>query len=422
MIRERQTKPGGASTATAPEAGTGVPRICLLTETYHPIVGGGETQARLLAESLLGRGAEVVVLTRRVSLRHPTRETMAGVEIHRLPLAGRGRLGKWSLLLTALFGLVRLRHRYDLILVSGFRILGLPAVLAAGAWRKRCVLKADSLGELSGEYFTAGLARWGLKPSSPLIRLLLVCRNRLLRKADAFVAISSPVRDELLDNGVPAARIRTIPNAVDTARFRPLPASERAALRHRLGVPFEDRIVTYTGRLVSYKGLPLLLQVWRELHRRHPRAGLLLVGSGGLDIHNCEAEIRRYVGRHGLEDSVHFTGDVDNVERYLQISDVFAFPTEREAFGISLIEAMACGLPTVSTTVGGLRDIVEDRVNALSAPPGEEHRWTAALDSLMCDQAQCQRLGEAGRRTAEQLFSSAEISQRYLELFESTVR
>ena len=89
------------------------------------------------------------------------------------------------------------------------------------------------------------------------------------------------------------------------------------------------------------------MRVWLEVQRQHPNVKLLVVGAGGLDIHNCEAELKAYVIANGLQDSVHFTGSVENVHEYLQVADIFVFPTENEAFGISLIEAMACGLPAI---------------------------------------------------------------------------
>jgi GT2 family glycosyltransferase len=96
---------------------------------------------------------------------------------------------------------------------------------------------------------------------------------------------------------------------------------------------------------------------------------LVLVGEGGGDLDACEDELRRYVAQHTLEGRVRFTGAVDNVPDWLRAADAFVFPTENEAFGLSLVEAMACGLPSVSTVVGGLAEIVQDGVNALVVSP-----------------------------------------------------
>ncbi|NIP50544.1 MAG: glycosyltransferase family 4 protein, partial [candidate division Zixibacteria bacterium] len=84
----------------------------------------------------------------------------------------------------------------------------------------------------------------------------------------------------------------------------------------------------FTGRLVSYKGLPLLLEVWRKIYDRRQNVTLLLLGTGGLDIHNCETELKAYVEENNLQETVRFTGAVQNVPDYLQAADVFVFPTE----------------------------------------------------------------------------------------------
>jgi glycosyltransferase involved in cell wall biosynthesis len=329
------------------------PRVCILTETYYPSVGGGESQTRVLAEGLVANGFGVVVVTRRSEASLKTVERLGKVSVHRLPPVGGGHLKKWGLAVRSLPVLIRLHRQYDILLVSGFRVLGISAVLASRVSRKACILKADSLGEMSGDFFAGGLAKVGWGTRSSLFKTFILLRNRILRKANSWVAISSAVAQELTSHGVDPNAIRTIPNGVDLSRFCPVSREKKCELRRKLGFSERDRIVTYTGRLVAYKGLPLLLTVWEKFRWKHKHVRLLLVGSGGLDIQNCEAELKDYVRGKGLQGSVQFAGEVHNVHLYLQASDLFVFPTQSEAFGISLIEAMACGLPVISTPVGG---------------------------------------------------------------------
>jgi len=100
----------------------------------------------------------------------------------------------------------------------------------------------------------------------------------VLRLADAFVAICSAVVDEYTEQGIDPGAIHRIPNSVDTNRFHPVSAEEKRRLRRELNLPLDGMLVTFTGRLVSYKGLPLLLRVWEAIHREHPQARLLLIG------------------------------------------------------------------------------------------------------------------------------------------------
>jgi glycosyltransferase involved in cell wall biosynthesis len=393
------------------------PGICLLTETYYPVVGGGETQARVLAEDLVAHGFKVIVVTRRSSRALKKLDQVGGVTICRTPPIGGGQLKRWGMVFTCVPVLLSRRRQYNLIYVSGFKALGLTAVVVCRLLRKSCVLKADSNGEMSGAFFDRGRQALGLASDSTLFRLFLTLRNRILRGANRFVAISTDIAEELHRHGVPAEQIEQVTNSVDTSLFSPVNPSAKAALRQQFSLPADQIIVTFTGRLVSYKGLPLLLRVWEQVQRVQGQTMLLLVGSGGLDMHNCEADLRAFVQAKGLQHSVRFTGDVHNVHEYLQASDIFVFPTEKEAFGISLIEAMACGLPVIATPTGGIKDIVVDGQNGLLVEAGSFQQLSDAIHRLITDAQLAGMLGRAARVTALTRYAREVVLGRYIELF-----
>ncbi|MFO8003029.1 glycosyltransferase family 4 protein [Thioalkalivibrio sp.] len=375
------------------------PRVYMLTETYRPEIGGGERQAALLSAGLAQRRCTVTLLTRRSRRGLPRHESEGSVRIRRLSPAGPGRLRKWLLLPPVLLLLLARWRDYDVVLVSGFRLLGVSAMLAAIVTRKPTVLKADSSGEMSGEYFRTGLRSLGLSPEGGLARFFLARRNALLRRADRFVCLSWEMRDEFITAGVTADQVVHIPNGVDLERFRPATAEERSALRRQQALP-DGPVVIYTGRLVRYKGLRELLEAWRLITGHYRDACLVLVGEGGGDQQACEEELRESVETHNLSKSVRFTGAVDNVEDWLRAADIFVFPTHDEAFGLSLVEAMACGLAAISTRVGGLADIVRDGENAVAVPPSSPARLAEALRSLLDDPGYRDRLGSAAREDA----------------------
>jgi glycosyltransferase involved in cell wall biosynthesis len=391
-------------------------RVCLFTETFHPVVGGGETQARLLAESLASEGIDTFILTRRSDPGLAGTEELGSLPVVRLGPSGAGQLKKWGLVLTGVPALIRRRRDYDTLLLNGFRITGISAVPAAKALGKRVVLKADSQGEMSGEFFTAGLARFGVTPESVLFRIFLRFRNAILRRADAFIAITEEVAAEFEGAGIPAEAICRIPNAVDTDRFSPRGSAEKRVLRERLGLPATGAIFTYTGRLVTYKGLPLLVDVWARVRDRHPGAMLLLVGVGGLDIHACEDELRGTVEDRGLRGSVRFTGSVENVHEYLGASDAFVFPTENDAFPSSLVEAMASGLPVITTPVGAIPEIVSHELNGLLVPSGDGPALEGAIERVLSDRDLSTSLGTQARAAVEERYSVTTVTARYLDV------
>jgi glycosyltransferase involved in cell wall biosynthesis len=395
-------------------------KVCIFTETYFPVVGGGETQARLLGQGLSERGVKTIIVTRRSDPSLAKVERLGDVTVHRLPPTGRHHLNKWGLLLSGFPALFKLRREYDVIVVSGFRVIGVPAVLVSWLLGKTCLLKADCNGEMSGEFFRGGLKKAGWRPDSRAFRMFLRIRNAVLRRADAFVAISNGIADEFVANGVePRSKVKLIANSVDTGVFHPVSRQEARALRQKLGLPLDKMLFVFTGRLVSYKGLPLLLEVWKRLRERHDDASLVLVGGRSLDIFDCEAQLRAYVAANDLAGAVQFSGEVRNVHEYLQAADGFVFPSEQEAFPLAMIEAMACGLPVVSTAIGGLKDILVDGQNALVVTPGNGGELLDALDRVISDPAYAKTLGCAALVTVEKGYRKETVTEQYCQLFDA---
>ena len=399
-------------------AGERTVKICIFTETYYPVMGGGETQANLLAEGLIAGGHSVIVLTRRSDASLKKHEHYGNIDVYRLVPTGRGQLKKWGLLLSSIPMLIRLRAHYDLIFVSGYRIIGMAAVLVGKLLRKPVVLKADSQGEMSGEFFDSGLKKIGISHTSFLFNLFLWFRNSILKKADGFSAISPEIASEWTSRGIPSNKVRLIPNAVDTTRFIPVDNTQKMRLRQKLDLPQEANIAIYTGRLVSYKGLPLLLQIWKEICCRHENPLLLLAGTGGLDIHNCEAGLREFAASSNMEKNVRFLGAVNNVEEYLQAADLFAFPTENDAFPSSVVEAMACSLPVIATPVGAIKTIVIHEQTGWLIQPKNDQQLFDALHVLISDPLLASRLGRAASQSVRDRYSAIMVTGKYLSLFQ----
>lgn len=402
---------------TRAAAAAPLPRLCMLIESYVPVVGGMESQARTLAGSLHERGCELLFITRRTSPDLAPFERIDGLPVRRVRPSGRSSRLRWAMALTCIPALIRYRRHYDVIFVPGLRALGPTAVLMGKLLGCPSIVKGESCGELSGSFFHKGLESVKLKLSSLPVKGALRLRNRFMAHADAFVSMSSDMTAEFTGEGVPPERIHLIPQTVDVDRFQPAAPPERTRLRGELGLPADRLLVTYTGRLVSYKGLPVLLRAWQRIANDRADAVLVIVGAGGVDVYNCEQELKDFVSAHDLQDRVIFTGAVSNVEDYLKVSDVFAFPTENEAFGISLIEAMACRVPVIGTAVGGIRDILEHDANGLMIEAGREAALEAALRCLLAEPDLRERLGAAGLRTVRERYTRDIVAQKYIELF-----
>lgn len=404
---------------TSQESSASLPCICLITETYFPVIGGGETQSRALAQDLVSNGYQVILVTRRSKQEFKPYEELDGAKVYRLWPVGNGQMKKWLMLLSSFLFYVRHRREYDVILVSGYRVLGISAVLASLLLGKKCILKADNNGEMSGDYFTLGLKSLKLSWAKPIVNAILALRNRLFRLADVFIALSSEIVAELTSHGVKRDKIVVIPNSYDSRRFIPDDGSRRTALRSQFGFPLDHKIVIFTGRLLRAKGLPLLLQVWKTLQPNYPQVSLVIVGSGGDLMSSCEDEIKEYVRSNNLSASVFFTGGVRNVEQYLHCADIFVFPTEDEAFGISLIEAMACGLPPIATKIGGIKDIIQPEETGILISAADFDALRNALQRFLADPQFAQRIGEQAAVSVRQRYTREIVADGYMNLFNS---
>jgi glycosyltransferase involved in cell wall biosynthesis len=390
-------------------------RVLFLTESFHPVLGGGEGHIRALGRDLVRTSTPVTVVTRRGESGWPAEDTLEGMRIVRVAPPGPGRSGKYRMVPHALAALHRLRPTYDVLVVRGTRVLGLPGVVAARAAGKRVILQPEVNGEMSGEVYTWGQPFAGT-PLDRAIRVGTRARNLLLRDADAFVAMSQRIREEMLAAGVPGEKVAHIPHGVDTVRFHPPSAEERRAARARFGLPAEAGVIAYTGRLLRGKGLEDLLAAFARVAADVPSAHLLIVGSGAGQALSVEEDLRATVARESLAPRVTFTGRLDDVSEALRAADVFAFPSVYEALGLSLIEAAATGLPAVGARTGGIVDVIEDGASGWLVAPGDVAALAARLRALALDGQARARLGARGREIAESRFGEARALVRYRAL------
>ena len=389
-------------------------RVIFLCESFHPVLGGGETHVRRLGSALVGAGATATVVTRRGEASWPAEEVVDGIRVVRVPPHGPGRTGKFLMIPAAFRAVLREARRHDVLVVRGTRVLGLPGLVGGRASGLGIVMQPETNGELSGEAWTWGKA-WAGGLAGRLARGATAVRNRWLRDADAFVAMSRLIRVELQAASVPGERIRLLPHGVDTVRFHPPSPDERAALRGRLGLP-QGLLAVYSGRLLRGKGLETLVEalgvpsVPRDLH-------VVLLGSGEGQALDATEGLRQRVAQRGLEARVVFAGRRDRVEDYLRACDLFVFPSLFEALGIALVEAAACGLPAIASRTGGIVDVVDDAHSGLLVPPGDPAALAGALSALAGDAARRAAMGAAARAVAVSRFDERDVLEGYRALF-----
>jgi glycosyltransferase involved in cell wall biosynthesis len=256
----------------------------------------------------------------------------------------------------------------------------------------------------STDAWLAALARMGLRNAPPMVRTRHISapipRNILsgwlYRSASAhLVTTGQALRAQVsADAGVAPERVTSVPTGVDLAHFRP---GDRQDARAALGLPAGAFIVAIVATLRSWKGHADLVDAVARL----PDAHLAIVGDGpGRD------NLRAQAGRTDLGSRIVFAGHQEDVLPWLLAADVLALPSyANEGIPQALMQAMACGLPVVTTHVGAIGEIVADGVQGLVVPPRDVERLAAAIERLRADPALRDRLGAAGLAQAREHFS-----------------
>jgi D-inositol-3-phosphate glycosyltransferase len=373
--------------------------VLIVSTYYPPVLGGAETAAVQLAEFLAARGRQVTVVTKRTLPDVPVEEIRNGVSVVRVPPGGhRTAWGKWLALPAVTRELLRRRHHYGVVVCVDYRGVALAALLARRFTRRPVILLAQTDGVLSFAAVRRLMGRVGLGGASgTLVRLL----QRFYNRADAYPCISRSIEAETRAAGVPAERVRYLPNHVDTREFSPATAEQRATLRARRAIPPDTLVAIVVGRLSREKGQLEALRAWKLAGVE--RALLLLVGPDmPEDPWDVGPEAREFVRREQLDASVVFTGGASRPEipDLLRLADLSIQPSHFEAFGTAAIEAMATGLPVIASDVGGLKDFVEPGVNGMRVPPRDPEALARAIATLLNDDAQRSALAEGARRTA----------------------
>lgn len=209
-------------------------------------------------------------------------------------------------------------------------------------------------------------------------------RGRLveaIRGADRVVCVSEALRQVAIGAGAQAERTVVIGNGIDLGKFHPVP---RAEARTALGLPADATVLVSVGTLVERKGFHRVIECLPSLVQRFPKMHYLIVGGAGPEG-DMSAALHQQVDAAGLADSVHFVGAVapDRLKIPLSASDLFVLATGYEGWANVFLEAMACGLPVITTKVGGNAQVVcGDHLGTLVELGDKEALATAISEGL----------------------------------------
>ena len=305
-----------------------------------------------------------------------------------------------SFCLSTALMLFRKRKEYDIVHFHGASLFLILNILMLKLYRKGVFAKVAGVklgreaGALQGKYSLVGRAA-----------------TRMLRKVDCFIATSARIEEGLLNDGYDKKKIFRIPNFIDRNIFYPSNQQSETQIKKEIGLT-PKKIVIYTGRLDESKGVHILLEAWEKIIKDFNDIFLIILGGGYLG-----EKLKEQCCVLGIEKNVKFCGIVNNVRDYLITSDVFVLPSFREGFPNSVLEAMACGLPVISTKIGGIVDVIKDGDNGILVEPGNVNQLADAMKKLISNDEYALALGKNALKKIRENYDINGIVKRYIKLY-----
>jgi alpha-maltose-1-phosphate synthase len=371
--------------------------VALLTREYPPeTYGGAGVHVEYLARELTGlvnltvhcQGAD-----RPAAVAHRPWDHLAGANQALQTIST-------DLSMTAAVGAADLVHSHtwytNLAGHLASLLYGIPHVMTVHSLEPLRPWKAEQLG---GGY---AVSSW--------------CERTAVEAADAIIAVSHGMRDDLLAvyPAVPAERVRVIHNGIDTSEYRPDPATD---VLDRYGVDPGRPAVIFVGRVTRQKGLPVLLRAASAID---PDAQLVIC-AGQADTPELESEVSELARQlRANRSGVVWLSKMLAKREVIQLlthATVFACPSLYEPLGIVNLEAMACGTAVVGSRVGGVPEVVADRATGLLVPPGDPAALADAINVLLADEHRAAQMGRLGRVRAEIQFGWDAVAAQTVALY-----
>lgn len=401
-------------------------KIALISEHASPLAvaggvdsGGQNIYVANVARELVDAGHRVDVFTRRDRALLPLVSDMDGVRVIQVPAGPPTQLPKEQLLpymdefAAFLIEFFEREHEPYQVMHANFFMSGLAAMKVKAALGIPLVTTFHALGRVRRLH-------QGANDGFPDERFAI--EDRLVVESDVVVAECPQDEDDLIEHyRADPARIRIVPCGFDAGEFRPV---ERAAAREVLGWRQDEFTVLQLGRLVQRKGIDNVVRGVGILKQAFRASAHLYVVGGNSDVPNelATPEIARLTqiaGECGVAEQTTFVGRRGRAQLryYYSAADVFVTTPWYEPFGITPVEAMACGTPVIGADVGGIRYSVADGVTGFLVPPRDPLMLAARLDQLRRDKPLARRMGEAGLARAQARFTWHGVGQTLAQIY-----
>jgi len=239
----------------------------------------------------------------------------------------------------------------------------------------------------------------------------------ILQRCDRVILLSPVLTQSAQDIGIKEHKLSVIPKGVDLAKFGPnTNAGDIAECRKDLGIQEDEAMLLNVGRLASVKGIDTLIRVTGNLLRDGFKVKTVVVGDGPATYRRKYEEMAK-----SIQDNIVFTGFRTDIPRLMSACDVFVLTSLSEGLPSALLEAGACGRPSVAANTGGIPDVVIHGETGFLAGPKDVDSYTSCIELLLTDR---ELLGELGRNAHEHVnanFDLNEVARRNEEIYEQVI-
>lgn len=377
-------------------------KICHVSSCFLPSYGGVETFVYQLCKRQVQKGHQVKVITSdRGQIPKKNQEWIDGIEVIRYP--ERHHLFEAPIIPRIAFRI--LREDYDVLHIHGM----VPSIsdlsLILGRLRQKPIILTYHCDAETPEYGLIGeLAGKGYAMAALFA----------VKLADKIVATTKNYARTSLVLSHVLEKTMIIPCGVDKSRFSPNRDRRRGK---KIAEKTNNHKILYVGKLIHYKGVDILIRAFNIVLAKSPKnCSLLVAGDGGE-----RDELMNLVKRLDLCDHVTFSGGLPDelLPKCYQSSNLFILPSlasRREAFGIVLLEAMASGLPVITSDIPGPNEVVKNGETGLLVPPGNAEKLAEAIISLLDDNYSSQ-MGNRARKDVEKKYDWSVIAEAYERLY-----
>jgi N-acetyl-alpha-D-glucosaminyl L-malate synthase BshA len=365
--------------------------------TCYPTYGGSGAIATELGIALAERGHEVHFITYQLPFRLPV--FLPRVYFHEVDV------GRYPLFQYPPYDLALAVRMHEVVINEGLDLLHVHYAIphATSAWIAKEMLRKEGrditvITTLHGTDITIV----GQDHSFHAITKFSI------EKSDRITAVSQFLKEETIRAfGCTECDVSVIPNFVDPAVYDR--SAHEPALRRQMGE--DKKILMHISNFRPVKRVLDVVRIFARVRKEVPSV-LVMVGDGP-DRLSAEQEARAL----GVERDVHFLGRIDPVAPLLACADLYLLPTDRESFGLSALEALACGVPALAYDVGGIREVVKNGVTGALRPVGDVDGLAEFGVTLLRDSARWSAMSAAAAADARDRFSSDQIVARYEALY-----